>query len=177
VEWNQALLRIEALRAYLDRNSAAQLPFNRTALLWASANLPGLPTKPEQQALIDEMLSKQRADGGWSLSSLAGTWQRDDGTPLVQDSDGYATGLIVLSLEELGFPKQEAHVATGLSWLATNQRRWGGDWVAYSLNHRRHDPFSMVSQFMNDSATAFAVMALTYQDSQPGLASNKAALP
>ena len=156
---------IQSLRDYLERNSPAQLPFNRAALLWASANLPGLLTNPEQQSLINEMLAKQRPDGGWSLSSLAGSWERDDGTPLVEDSDGYATGLIVLSLEELGFSKQEPHVAKGLSWLASNQRSWGGGWVAYSLNHHRHDPFSMVSQFMNDSATGFAVMALTYGNS------------
>jgi len=156
---------IELLRDYFARTSAAQPLMNRAALLWASANLPGLITATEQKELIDEMLAKQRPDGGWSLSSLAGTWERDDDTPLVYDSDGYATGLVVLSLEELGFPKTDVHVAQGLSWLASNELWWGGGWNGYSLNRRRHDPFSMVSQFMNDSATAFAVMALSRPNS------------
>lgn len=152
---------IESLREYLNRESATQPPMNRAALLWASANLPGLLTDEQQQALTGEMLAKQRADGGWSLASLAGTWRRDDGTPFVEKSDGYATGLIVLSLEELGVSKSEPHLRNGLAWLARNQRTWGGGWDAYTLNHRRHNPFSMVSQFMNDAATGYAVMALT----------------
>jgi squalene-hopene/tetraprenyl-beta-curcumene cyclase len=152
---------LDSLRNYFDRKTATQPAMNRAALLWASANLPGLVTAAEQKSLVNEMIAAQRPDGGWSLSSLAGGWQRDDGTPLVYHSDGYATGLIVLSLEELGFPTTEAHVAKGRSWLASNQAWWTGGWDGYSLNHRRHDPFSMVSQFMNDAATAYAVLALT----------------
>ena len=152
---------IESLREYLIRESAAQPPMNRAAQLWASANLPGLLTATQQKALVDEMLAKQQDDGGWSLASLAGSWKRDDGTSFVEKSDGYATGLIVLSLEEVGIPRSDEHVKKGRAWLARNQRTWGGGWDAYSLNHRRHNPFSMVSQFMNDAATGYAVLALT----------------
>lgn len=152
---------LASLRSYFDRETANQPPMNRAALLWASANLPGLIATAEQKKLVNEMLAAQRADGGWSLSSLAGGWKRDDDTPLVYQSDGYATGIVVLALEQLGFPRTEGHVAKGLSWLSSNQNRWSGGWSGYSLNHRRHDPFSMVSQFMNDAATAYAVLALT----------------
>lgn len=162
---------LDLLRDYFARASAAQPPMNRAALLWASANLPGLITTAEQKKLIAELLGKQQSDGGWSVSSLAGKWERDDETPLVYKSDGYATGLVVLSLEELGFPKTDPHVAKGLSWLASNEVWWSGAWNGYSLNRRRHDPFSMVSQFMNDSATAFAVMALSQPNSERTMAS------
>lgn len=167
---------LDSLRSYFGRETAAQPPMNRAALLWASANLPGLITTAEQQKLINELLAAQRADGGWSLSSLAGGWQRDDGTPLVYQSDGYATGLVVLSLEELGFPRTDVHVAKGLSWLASNQNWWTGGWSGYSLNHRHHDPFSMVSQFMNDAATAYAVLALTESPNLGRAGSNRAQL-
>src|SRR5712691_13280232 len=35
----------------------------------------------KQETIINEVLSKQPADGGWSLSSLVGAWKRRDGTP------------------------------------------------------------------------------------------------
>jgi squalene-hopene/tetraprenyl-beta-curcumene cyclase len=82
---------LKMLRQYLNRESAGQPTFNRVVLLWASARLPGL-LKPEQQrAIIREVLAKQQADGGWSLTSLAGAWKRHDGTPQEEKSDGYAT--------------------------------------------------------------------------------------
>lgn len=162
---------LESLRSYFDREAGEQPAMNRAVLLWASANLPGLITAAEQRDLIGEMLAKQQPDGGWSLSSLAGHWQRDDDTPLVYKSDGYATGLVVLSLEELGLPRTDAHVSKGLSWLASNQNWWTGAWSGYSLNRRRHDPFSMVSQFMNDAATAYAVLALT-ESAKPNLSAS-----
>jgi squalene-hopene/tetraprenyl-beta-curcumene cyclase len=152
---------LKLLREYLERESAAQSPINRVALLWASATLPEILSAAQQQSIVDEILSKQRADGGWSVSSLVGAWERDDGTPLVSDSDGYATGLIVFVLEQIEISRGDVHVKEGLSWLVRNQSRWGGQWPAYSLNRRRHNPFSMVARFMGDSATAYAVLALT----------------
>lgn len=158
---------LKMLREYLNRESAAQTPINRVALLWASAKFPGLLTSAQQHSIVDEALSKQRADGGWSLSSLVGTWQRNDGTPLVADSDGYATGLIVFALEETGISREDLHVKQGLSWLVRNQSRWGGRWPAYSLNRRRYNPFSNVAGFMDDAATAYAVLALTEESRLP----------
>jgi len=159
---------LKVLRDYLERESAAQTPLKRVDLLWASANLPGLLNSLQQQSIVDEILSKQRADGGWSLSSLVGKWEREDGTPLVTNSDGYATGLVVLVLEQMGMSRENTHVKEGLSWLVRNQSSWGGGWPGYSLNMRRHNPFSMIARFMDDAATAFAVLALTQTRNQRG---------
>lgn len=151
---------LKLLREYLGREYAKQIPINRVVLLWAAAKLPGLLAPEQQKSIISDILAKQQADGGWSLASLVGTWKRADGTPLEMKSDGYATGLIVLALEQAGFPREDVHMQQGLTWLAGNQDPTEGRWPAYSLNNGR-DPASATGRFMSDAATAYAVLALT----------------
>jgi squalene-hopene/tetraprenyl-beta-curcumene cyclase len=169
---------VATLRDYLRRESAKQMPINRVNLLWASAQLPGLLSAAEQQAIVAEILAKQRSDGGWSLASLIGDWQREDGTPQVEKSDGYATGFIVMVLQQLGMSRDDVHVKQGLAWLVQNQNPFTGAWSGYSLNKRRHNPFSNVSQFMDDAATAYAVLALTESPSpMKGQSNQRHAVP
>jgi squalene-hopene/tetraprenyl-beta-curcumene cyclase len=153
---------LKMLREYLNRECAAQTTINRAVLLWAAAKVPGL-LKPEQQrAIINEVLAKQRADGGWSLSSLTGGWKRQDGTPQEVKSDGYATGLITFALQQAGISRENAQYKQGLAWLATNQNKTEGFWLAYSLNKNEgHHLTPNTARFMNDAATAYAVLALT----------------
>jgi len=87
-----------------------------------------------------------------------GTWQRRDKTPLETRSDGYATGIIVLALEENHLAT--SYVQRGLNWLVANQDKTTGAWPAWSLNKNR-DPQSNVGMFMSDAATGYAVLALT----------------
>lgn len=147
---------LRLLRGFLRREYAAQPLLNKLYVLWASARLPGLLNDGERTALLATLVSKQQPDGGWSLADL-GTWKRGDGTSLQTRSDGLATALTVLALEQSGLGRAEAK--RGLTWLAQNQTMDEGKWSAWSLNKQR-DQSSDIGHFMSDAATGFAVLAL-----------------
>jgi len=153
---------LQMLREYLNRECAAQTTINRAVLLWASAKVPGLLGPKKQKVIITELLGKQQADGGWSLSSLSGSWKRNDGTPQEAKSDGYATGLITYALQQAGIPRDNPQLQQGIAWLAGNQNKSEGFWQSYSLNKNiEHHMTPSTALFMNDAATAYAVLALT----------------
>jgi squalene-hopene/tetraprenyl-beta-curcumene cyclase len=156
------------LRDYLARAYPEQSLHHHLILLWASAKLPGLLDAERRHALIEEALRAQNPDGGWSLSALiTKTTKRG---PLLRDaaSDGYATALAALVLEQTAMPGAAAEVQRGRMWLVRNQGGHGGMWVrgneqfwvTSSLNKVRN-PTSDVGRFMSDAATAYAVLALT----------------
>jgi squalene-hopene/tetraprenyl-beta-curcumene cyclase len=150
---------LKELRDYLVKNMDGQTPADRVALLWASAKLPDLLTAAQQKTIIDETLAKQREDGGFSLSTLVGSWKRKDNTPLDSASDGYATGLIAFTFEQLNSPQTQPSLKRAITWLGRNQNAADGRWPASSLNKER--PLdSDAGRFMSDAATAYAVLAL-----------------
>ncbi len=150
---------LKALREYLVKERDSQILINRVILLWASTRLPGLLTHAEQKSIMDEALGKQQADGGFSLSAFVGGWKRADGTALETKSDGYATGVVALALQQAGVPRDRPELKRALAWLNRNQDRTEGRWLAYSLNKQR-DLATDVGRFMSDAATAYAVLAL-----------------
>ena len=168
----QIQTNLKLLREYLRREYSSQSLANRVALLWASAKMPGLLDPQERDALVYEILSKQQADGGWNLplvartwrdwgpSALFGRWKRGDGTLQDVNGDGYATGLIVYALREVGVSPENAQLKLGRAWLVRNQDKVRGLWASDSLNRRR-SPTSNTGLFMSDAATAFAVLALS----------------
>ncbi len=147
---------LHLLRSYLRRNYEQQPLIHKIYLLWGSAKLPGLLDAHERSALVKTIFSKQQADGGWSLTDL-GAWKRQDGTALETKSDGYATGLTMVALEQSGLADMP-QAKRGLTWLAENQAE-EGKWPAWSVNKNR-DPASDIGRFMSDAATGFAVLAL-----------------
>jgi squalene-hopene/tetraprenyl-beta-curcumene cyclase len=149
---------LKLLRAYLARGAASQNLFNRVMGLWASSRLAGVLTSDEQQKIVADAFARQQADGGWTLSSL-GSWKSIDGTPLETRSDGYATGLITLVLQEAGIPFSDARLQKARAWLVDHQDRTTGAWPGYSLNKQR-DAAADAAQFMSDAATAYAAAAL-----------------
>jgi squalene-hopene/tetraprenyl-beta-curcumene cyclase len=74
-------------------------------------------------------------------------------------SDGVATSLIILALQDAGVSRNNAQLKGGLTWLMSNQNA-EGFWPASSVNKRRR-PSSDTGRFMSDAATAYAVLALT----------------
>jgi squalene-hopene/tetraprenyl-beta-curcumene cyclase len=149
---------LSLLKNYLQRNFAQQPLLNQVAALWASSKLPGLVSAEQRSGLIDAIFLKQQKDGGWSLTNL-GDFKRKDNSELSKASDGYATGLIVLALENAGVTQNSEYLGKGVAWLQHNQNKAEGFWPASSLNKER-DPASERGRFMSDAATAFSVLAL-----------------
>lgn len=174
----QVQAHLQMLKQYLRRAYAAQPLVNQLHILWISRKVPDLLTPEQRTTLVKAIRKAQDADGGWSLDSLdpdskreKEAWKRirvrlkEIVTPV--QSDGYATGLVVVALEQAGIDPQDASVRRGLEWLQHHQEK-DGSWWAHSLNGRR-DPKSDVGKFMRDAATAYAVMAL--QENPPQIAS------
>jgi squalene-hopene/tetraprenyl-beta-curcumene cyclase len=152
---------LKSLRGYFDRQHGTASILNQLMGLWASARVPGLLTDLQRRATIDATVALQQADGGWNTASL-GTFKRVDNTANDTGSDGYATAMATLAMQEAGVPRTDPRIVKGLDWLRRNQDRATGRWPATSLNKQR-DPESDAGKFMSDAATAYAVMALTYQ--------------
>jgi squalene-hopene/tetraprenyl-beta-curcumene cyclase len=160
--WPENREREKMLTEYLRAGAAKQSLFNRAALVWAAAKMPGLLTAGQRQEILRALLARQRADGGWSSASLVvDGWKRMDGTPLDTGSDGYATGFVAYAMEEAGVPPTEAGLAHALAWLREHQDPVDGSWPAMSLNKQR-DPNSDIGRFLQDAATGYAVLALTF---------------
>ncbi len=156
---------MKLLREYLLRERDSEVLINRVMLLWASTKIPNLLTRAQQKAIVLEALSKQQADGGFSLSSFVGAWKRHDNTPLETKSDGFATGIVALVLQEARIPRDDPPLKRALAWLSTNQDKTEGRWLAYSLNKQR-DLSSDIGRFMSDAATAYAVLALEHANQE-----------
>ena len=160
---------LERLREYLKRGYSSQPMMNQLYVLWASARSPGLLTSAQQKSVLAALQSLQQPDGGWALSSLdQGNRERDSRWRWIRkqlkielkppESDGCATGLVVLVLEESGTSRQDPMLMHGLQWLERHQDS-DGSWRAESLNAKRN-PQTDVGRFMTDAATGYAVMAL-----------------
>jgi squalene-hopene/tetraprenyl-beta-curcumene cyclase len=171
---------LERLRQYLHNHYAAQPLMNQLYVLWLSTKVSSLLTSAEQKSLLDAVQSHQQSDGGWSLFSLdprsgmeSDQWKRLKGQLKEQiseivkplESDGYATGLVAVVLEESGTSRQDPELRRALEWLDRHQGS-DGSWRAYSLNEKR-DPESDIGRFMSDAATAYSTMALENGRPQP----------
>jgi squalene-hopene/tetraprenyl-beta-curcumene cyclase len=149
---------LDRLRAYVTANFDRQNVFNRLTMIAASARVDGLVTAAQRSAAATAVSRLQAGDGGWSLSGF-GEYARGDKTPLDTASDGYATALAVLVLRQVNDPALQPPLTRGMAWLRAHQDETGR-WHAASLNKQR-DPASDPARFMNDAATAYAVLALS----------------
>jgi squalene-hopene/tetraprenyl-beta-curcumene cyclase len=143
---------ISRLRDYLRATPAPHL-HHRALLLWASTGIDGLIDAKEREQTVAELLTKQRTDGGWSLTSL-GRFERRDGTPNPEDApgDGYGTGFVVYVLRQSGMPADAEPIRRGIAWLKTHQRA-SGRWFTRS-------PTVNTNHYITHAGTAYALMAL-----------------
>jgi len=149
---------VAALTDYLRSAQKAQPLHDRLTLLWAAAVLRDLLPEPDRQAILDEVWSKQQADGGWNIESL-GPWKSHPKAPPANGSNSYATGLAAFTLQQAGVRRSDPRLARALSWLEAHQDRQSGAWLAQSMNHP-HEADSMPALFMEDAATGYAAAAL-----------------
>ena len=156
-ESNESDESMGRLRSYLRAQFSRQNLFNRLWALRVSSKLSGILSKEEQKQVMDQIFEKQQADGGFGLASL-GAFQRSDGTAEDSDSDGYATGLVVLALRAVGDANHDLRIRRAISWLKANQAETG-EWRGSSMNKER-SPATHEGRFMSDAATAYAVLAL-----------------
>ena len=165
--------RVSRMQDYLRREYNSQTLLNRIELLRTAGRYPGLIDPQAQASTLREISALQHADGGWSVASLIPNWKRHDGTSPPDTSDGYATGLITLVLQESGVPATDPQLRRSLAWLLGHQSHWNGRWSAESPNAKRHS-WSFAGPFMDDAATAFAVLALIRMQSNVVVASEQA---
>lgn len=156
--------RCGLLKEYLQRHYVDQPLLNRIDLLWAAEAWPDLMDSQMRAALLRELSAQQRPDGGWSIVTLMPSWKRIDGSSLSAASDGYATGFVSWVMEKAGVSTHDLRLRRSLTWLKSHQSRWNGHWPADSLN-RRYRFWQETRHFMDDAATAFAVLALTHERS------------
>ena len=150
---------IADLARFLKDAQSSQPLHNRLVLLWAAAALPDAITKTAQQAIIAETLRKQQPDGSWRPASL-GPWKSHADAPAEDPADTYTTAVAAFCLQKAGVFPSDPNLARALDWLRAHQDRQSGAWAARSMNKRYPDG-SMQVRFMQDAATAFAVLALT----------------
>ena len=156
---------IGRLQEYLRRQYAVQPLMSQLYVLWASARMPELLASADRTKLIEKIDDLQLHDGGWALPSLdqqpgmrrylLDHWKQLSNTA---GSDGCATGLVVLALEEDGVKPLDPVLNRGLQWLSAHQEK-DGSWWASSLNGSP-DPDPDVGRFMSDAATGYAALAL-----------------
>jgi squalene-hopene/tetraprenyl-beta-curcumene cyclase len=152
--------KLASLRDYLRRAYPRQTPLNHAYLLWASAALPDLVEPSTRAGILDELSARQGADGGWNLASLMPGWKRHNGSSLPEGSDGYATAFMTFVLQESGISPADPRLARSLAWLEGHQSSWNGRWMTESPNRANTWVPREGDHFMDDAATAFAVLAL-----------------
>lgn len=153
----QIATNLELLEAYLKRQYPSEPLIGQLYVLWASARMPRLLDASQRAQLEGRIDALEQADGGWSLYSLDAkeSWNH---LQELSASDGCATALVVLALEQSGVSRQDAALRRGVAWLQHHQYE-DGSWRAASLNKNRN-PETQVGRFMSDAATGYASLAL-----------------
>ena len=160
---------VELLKHYLRTPQKMQGDYDRTDLLWAASEYPGLLDARQKHALIRMIFTHQQFDGGWSMRSFASPEQWGKGNRAAKlrseldfgfpQSDGHMTGLAIIALRKAGVPSNDPRIQRGVQWLLSNQQA-SGRWWTRSLNR---DGW----QFISYSGTAYPMLALALCNALP----------
>ena len=148
---------------YLNSNPSPSL-HHRIMICWASLRVDGLMKEAKRKEVLQEILSKQLPNGGWSTPSLLSDWKdfkRKDGKPHdVNTSDAYGTGLAIVIAREMGISATDERLQKGIAWLKSSQRK-SGKWFTRS-------PSKDSRHYFTNFGTAFAILALQSCAELPG---------
>jgi len=163
VETNEARRGLERIRLFLKNNPPLSL-HHRVMIAWASCYVKGLMNYQQRAKTLDDLLTLQRPDGGWSTPGLLADWKglkRKDGKPHdTKTSDAYATGFTIIVARELGVSSNNPQLRRGIDWLLNNQRV-SGKWFCRS-------PAKDSRHYFSNFGSAFAILALQSCDKLPG---------
>jgi squalene-hopene/tetraprenyl-beta-curcumene cyclase len=161
--------KIKLLEDYLRSNHQMQGDYDRTDLLWAATELPGLLDASRMQQLVEMIFLHQKSDGGWSIRDFARPedWGKGNRAEKLRaevefsapPSDGHMTGLAIIALRKAGIPASDPRIRRGITWLLANQRS-SGRWWTRSLNR---DGW----QFITYSGTVYPLLALAMCNALP----------
>jgi squalene-hopene/tetraprenyl-beta-curcumene cyclase len=161
--------RVRLLEGYLRSDHKMQGDYDRTDLLWAATELPGLLDDDRMQQLVEMIFRHQKPDGGWSIRDFARPedWGKGNRAEKLRaelefadpPSDGHMTGLAIIALRKAGVPANDLRIKRGVLWLLTNQRS-SGRWWTRSTNR---DGW----QFISYSGTAYPLLALAICNTLP----------
>jgi squalene-hopene/tetraprenyl-beta-curcumene cyclase len=161
--------KVNLLENYLRSDHKRQGDYDRTDLLWAAAEFPGLLSSTQMAALVDMISKHQKSDGGWSIRTFAAPeeWGKGNRAPRLRaepdlgdpPSDGHMTGLAITALRKAGVRASDPRIQRGIHWILTNQRA-SGRWWTRSLNTDNW-------QFISYSSTVYPLVALALCDALP----------
>ena len=153
--------RIDLLKKYV-RETTTPHDYARVLQLWTALRLDGILDADQKAKATKLLLSKQQADGGWSIRQFGEPEQWGEGNRAAKlraepefaspPSDGHMTGLSLLVLQESGMSSNSPELQRGLDWIRKNQRE-SGRWWTRSLNTDKW-------HFITYSGTAYPLLAL-----------------
>lgn len=149
---------VAALEGYLREHLNGESLHNKMFLLWASSKLHGLLSDADRKAILQELWSKQEADGGFAVESF-GNWKKREAAAPAVGSNAYLTALAAFAAEQAGVSPSQPGLAKALGWLGKHQDS-SGAWIADSMNHRHSAYGPIPEKFMSDAATGYATAAL-----------------
>jgi squalene-hopene/tetraprenyl-beta-curcumene cyclase len=161
--------QVKRLEDYLRAEKGLQADYDRTDLLWAASELPGLLSAERTRELVAIVASHQMPDGGWSIRTFAKPEEWGTGNRAAKlraepelnqpASDGHMTGLAIIALRRSGGPARDVRVQRGVAWLLANQRSSGRWWTRSLIGDNW--------QFMSYSGTVYPLLALSMCNALP----------